>query len=195
MTALNITLNTDAARRGITIALLGASLLSAGYWLQAGFKAWRPPAAAGPSAPLARPVPAVSVVELARVLGAPPEALNGVAAGLAQRFRLAGVIASASGQGAALLSVDGQPARTFLVGAEIASGLWLQSVGPGEAMLAGGMQGPVMATLRVPELPAADASPAAAAAPAAPAETPVPGPAAGAAAPEAPVRSMRAAPG
>jgi len=192
MTALNTTLNTDPARRVITLALLGASLLSAGYWLQAGFKAWRPPAAAGPSAPLARPVPAVSVIELARVLGAPPEALNGVAAGLAQRFRLAGVIASASGQGAALLSMDGQPARTFLVGAEIASGLWLQSVGPGEAILAGGMQGPVMATLRVPELPAADASPPAEAAQAA---TPAPGPAAGAAAPEAPVRSMRAAPG
>ena len=192
MTALNITLNTDAARRLITLALLGASLLSAGYWLQAGFKAWRPPAAAGPSAPVARPVPAVSVIELARVLGAPPEALNGVAAGLAQRFRLAGVIASASGQGAALLSMDGQPARTFVVGAEIASGLWLQSVGPGEAMLAGSLQGPVMVTLRVPELPAADASPPAAAAQAA---APRPEPGTGAAAPEAPVRSMRAAPG
>jgi general secretion pathway protein C len=191
MTALNITLNTDAARRVITLALLGACLLSAGYWLQAGFKAWRPPAAAGSAAALARPVPAVSVMELARVLGAPPEALNGVAAGLAQRFRLAGVIASASGQGAALLSMDGQPARTFLVGAEIASGLWLQSVGPAEAMLAGSMQGPVMATLRVPELPTADASPPAVAAQAV---MPAPGPAAAAAAPEAPVRSMRAAP-
>jgi general secretion pathway protein C len=191
MTALNTTLNTDPARRVITLVLLGACLLSAGYWLQAGFKAWRPPEAVLPAAPAARPVPAVSVIELARVLGAPPEALNGVAAGLAQRFRLAGVIASASGQGAALLSMDGQPARTFLVGAEIASGLWLQSVGPAEAMLAGSMQGPVMATLRVPELPAADASPPATSAQAA---TPVPVPGAGAA-PEAPVRSMRAAPG
>jgi general secretion pathway protein C len=191
MSTLNTTLNTDAARRVITLALLGASLLSAGYWLQAGFKAWRPPAAAGPAAPVARPVPAVDVIELARVLGAPPETLNGVAGELAQRFRLAGVIASASGQGAALLSMDGQPARTFLVGAEIASGLWLQSVGPGEAMLAGSVQGPVMATLRVPDLPPADASPPTAAAQPA---TSVPGPAAGAA-PEAPVRSMRAAPG
>jgi general secretion pathway protein C len=191
MTALNITLNTDAARRVITLALLGASLLSAGYWLQAGIKAWRPPAVALSAAPIAKPVPAVSVIELARVLGAPPEALNGVAAGLAQRFRLAGVIASASGQGAALLSMDGQPARTFLVGAEIASGLWLQSVGPGEAMLAGSLQGPVMSTLRVPELPLVNASPPAAAAPAA---TSMPGPGAGVA-PEPPVRSMRAAPG
>jgi general secretion pathway protein C len=186
MTALNITLNTDAARRVITLALLGASLLSAGYWLQAGIKAWRPPAVALPAAPLARPVPAVNVIELARVLGAPPETLNGVAAGLAQRFRLAGVIASASGRGAALLSMDGQPARTFLVGAEIASGLWLQSVGPGEAMLAGSVQGPVMATLRLPELSPATAAETVA---------PVAGSAAGAAAPEAPVRSMRAAPG
>jgi general secretion pathway protein C len=190
MNALNITLNTDPARRLITLALLGACLLSAGYWLQAGFKAWRPQAATLTAAPLVKPVPAVSVIELARVLGAPPEALNGVAAGLEQRFRLAGVMASASGQGAALLSVDGQPARTFLVGAEIASGLWLQSVGPAEAMLAGSMQGPVMATLRVPELPPADVSPPGASAQAA---TPVPVPGAGAA-PEAPVRSMRAAP-
>jgi general secretion pathway protein C len=191
MTALNITLNTDAARRVITLALLGTSLLSAGYWLQAGIKAWRPPAVALSAAPIAKPVPAVSVIELARVLGAPPEALNGVAAGLAQRFRLAGVIASASGQGAALLSMDGQPARTFLVGAEIAPDLWLQSVGSGEAMLAGSVEGPVMATLRVAELPAADASPPATAAQAA---TPMPGPGAGVA-PEPPVRSMRAAPG
>ncbi len=191
MTALNITLNTDAARRVITLALLGASLLSAAYWLQAGFKAWRPPAAPLSAVPVGKPVPAVSVIELARVLGAPPEALNGVAAGLAQRFRLAGVIASANGQGAALLSTDGQPARTFVVGAEIAPGLWLQSVGPGEAMLAGSVQGPVMATLRVPELPPADASPPAAAAPAA---MSIPGPGAGVA-PEPPVRSMRAAPG
>jgi general secretion pathway protein C len=101
--------------------------------------------------------------------------------------------AFASGQGAALLSMDGQPARTFVVGAEIASGLWLQSVGPAEAMLAGSMQGPVMATLRVPELPPAVASlPAATAQAAAP--VPVPVPAAGAPAPEAPVRSTRAAP-
>jgi general secretion pathway protein C len=185
MTALNITLNTDAARRVITLALLGTSLLSAGYWLQAGIKAWRPPAVALSAAPIARPVPAVNVIELARVLGAPPETLNGVAAGLAQRFRLAGVIASASGRGAALLSMDGQPARTFLVGAEIASGLWLQSVGPGEAMLAASVEGPVMATLRVAELPPATAAPAA---------TPMPGPGAGVA-PEPPVRSMRAAPG
>lgn len=191
MTALNITLNTDAARRVITLALLGTSLLSAGYWLQAGIKAWRPPAVALSAAPIAKPVPAVSVIELARVLGAPPEALNGVATGLAQRFRLAGVIASASGQGAALLSMDGQPARTFLVGAEIAPDLWLQSVGSGEAMLAGSVEGPVMATLRVAELPAADASPPATAAPAA---TPMPGSGAGVA-PEPPVRSMRAAPG
>ena len=191
MTALNITLNTDAARRVITLALLGTSLLSAGYWLQAGIKAWRPPAVALSAAPIAKPVTAVSVIELARVLGAPPEALNGVATGLAQRFRLAGVIASASGQGAALLSMDGQPARTFLVGAEIAPDLWLQSVGSGEAMLAGSVEGPVMATLRVAELPAADASPPATAAQAA---TPMPGPGAGVA-PEPPVRSMRAAPG
>ena len=191
MTALNITLNTDAARRVITLALLGASLLSAAYWLQAGFKAWRPPSIALPAAPVAKPVPAVSVIELARVLGAPPEALTGVAAGLEQRFRLAGVIASASGQGAALLSMDGQPARTFWVGAEIAPGLWLQSVGPGEAMLAASAQGPVMASLRVPELPPADASPPATAAQAV---TPVPGPGAGGE-PGAPVRSMRAAPG
>ena len=191
MTALNITLNTDAARRVITLALLGASLLSAGYWLQAGIKAWRPPAVALSAAPIAKPVPAVSVIELARVLGAPPEALNGVAAGLGQRFRLAGVIASASGQGAALLSMDGQPARTFVVGAEIAPGLWLQAVGPGEAMLAASVQGPVMATLRVPELPPVDASPPATAAQAV---IPVPGPGAGGA-PEPPVRSMRAAPG
>ena len=62
---------------------------------------------------------------------------------------------------------------------------------PGEAMLAASAQGPVMASLRVPELPPADAS---APATAAQAVTPVPGPGAGGE-PGAPVRSMRAAPG
>jgi len=95
-----------------------------------------------------------SVNELALVLGAPPGATAGAAPGLAQRFRLWGVMASASGQGAALLSLDGQPPRTFSVGAEVAPGLVLQAVGPREAMLAASLQGPVILTLQVPDLPA-----------------------------------------
>ncbi len=46
-----------------------------------------------------------------------------------KRFAVLGVIASGSGQGSALLVVDGQPARAFRRGQEVADGWRLSSVG------------------------------------------------------------------
>ena len=45
-----------------------------------------------------------------------------------RRFQLMGVIASGTGQGSALLMVDGQPAKAFVQGQVVADGWRLQSV-------------------------------------------------------------------
>jgi general secretion pathway protein C len=47
---------------------------------------------------------------------------------LASRFQLVGVVAGGASQGAALIAVDGKPAKPFRVGATVAEGLMLQSV-------------------------------------------------------------------
>lgn len=102
---------------------------------------------------------------VARLLGAMPLAAAGPAfvAGPAQRFALLGVVARAAGQGVALISVDGQPARPLRVGAQIAPGYRLQAVGLREAVLVGDAQALVQILVL---LPARGAAPVAAALPA-----------------------------
>ena len=87
------------------------------------------------------PVPAATVASMARSAdadkkpGAVERALGHTAPTLAapdvqKRFALIGVIATGTGQGSALLVVDGQPARAFLRGQAVAEGWRLSSVGP-----------------------------------------------------------------
>lgn len=66
------------------------------------------------------------------------------------RFQLAGVIASHTRQGAALISVDGKPPKPYRVGAQVDAGLILQSVGPRRAVLAASNDGPAAFTLDLP---------------------------------------------
>ena len=129
--------------------LLVTAFLCAGYWIRAGltgeeirFKA---------AAPAYMTVVTGTVAELARVLGAPRPTLGGAALGSTDRFRAIGVIASASGQGAALISIDKGPPRPFRVGASIAPGFLLKEVSPREAKLADSLQGAVTATLPLPD--------------------------------------------
>ncbi len=69
----------------------------------------------------------------------------------AHQWALIGVVASASGQGAALLAVDGQAAKAFLPGQTIAPGWVLHSVGPRLARLALSMQDAPSVTLALPQ--------------------------------------------
>jgi general secretion pathway protein C len=144
-----INFETESRRRWVTSLLLLTALLSAGYWMRAGLSdgETRPVAAA----PSSVPVVAGTAAELARVLGAPRPALVGAAPGPTERFRAIGVIASASGQGAALMSVDKQPARPFRVGSNIAPGFVLKAVTQREIKLADSVQGEVTATLPLPD--------------------------------------------
>ena len=59
----------------------------------------------------------------------------------AKRFVLLGVIAADSGQGSALLAVEGQPARAFVPGQDVAEGWRLQSVREGGVRLTAGQGG------------------------------------------------------
>jgi general secretion pathway protein C len=103
-----------------------------------------PPAAAADVAPAADPA------ALARLLGAESAmVMSPAGSDASNRFRLAGVIASGSGQGVALLSIDGKPPRPYRVGSTLEEGLVLQSVEPRRVALASDAQGPVRLRLEL----------------------------------------------
>jgi len=143
-----INFETESRRRWVTALLLMTALLCAGYWMRAGLSAGDTQPVAVAPAPI--PVVAGTAAELARVLGAPRPTLAGAALGPTERFRAIGVMASASGQGVALMSIDKQPARPFLVGANIAPGFVLKAVSQREIKLADSVQGEVTLPLPAP---------------------------------------------
>ena len=72
-------------------------------------------------------------------------------ASLASRFALIGVLAGrSSGGGAALIAVDGKPAKPFRVGTAVDEGLVLQSLDPRQARLGASVDGPATLTLDMP---------------------------------------------
>ena len=67
------------------------------------------------------------------------------------RFALIGVLSGRnSGGGAALIAVDGKPAKPFRVGAAVDEGLVLQALGPRQAQLGRDAGGPATLTLDMP---------------------------------------------
>lgn len=126
-------------------ALAGASVVYWGLRLSAqpaaGVPAGAPPAVAAPDAQA-----------LARLLGAGPSvAVAAPALSPVSRFVLVGVLAGRqSGAGAALIAIDGKPAKPYRVGAQVDDGLVLQSVGTREARLGAGLKGPHTLTLAIP---------------------------------------------
>jgi general secretion pathway protein C len=97
------------------------------------------------------PVPA-DPAAVARLLGASPASTAAApVASLASRFVLVGVVASPSHKGAALIAVDGKPAKPFRVGSAVDDRLVLQSVGSRRAVLAESTDGPAVVTLELPQ--------------------------------------------
>ncbi|MEJ8846613.1 type II secretion system protein N [Variovorax rhizosphaerae] len=130
-------------------ALAAASIVFWGLRLAAPADTAPPPAVA--SAPVA-----VDPASVGRFLGAVNTPVAAVATpDAASRFVLQGVIADTDGQGAALIAVDGKPARPFRVGASIGDSYVLQSVGARAASLGAGARGPVAFTLKLPDRPMA----------------------------------------
>ena len=99
--------------------------------------------------------------DLTRLLGAAPVATAAAVAApeASSRFRLLGVMApkpgtkpTASGQGVALIAVDGKPARAFAVGAQLDTDLVLQAVSLRTASI-GPPEGAASVRLEIPPLP------------------------------------------
>jgi general secretion pathway protein C len=137
---------------GISFVLWGLVAASAVYW---GLKLTEP-SRAGAANPLAASnLPPVDPAAVGRLLGAVPNAAVAVAPpvhSLASRFALMGVVASRSHQGAALISMDGKPAKPFRVGTTVEEGLILQSVESKRAILAASADGPPKLTLELPPI-------------------------------------------
>lgn len=133
---------------GATFVLWALVAASAVYW---GLK-FTARSGGVPTIPVAaRTASPVDPAAVARLLGASPAAAAQTpVANLASRFALVGVVASRSHQGAALISVDGKPAKPFRVGSSVDDRLVLQSVESRRAVLAEGTGGPAVVTLELP---------------------------------------------
>ncbi len=131
-----------------TLAIWALAAASAAYW---GLRLTaRPP---GMPAPTAAPAPvAADVQAMARLLGAvTAQTPQAAAAPVSSRFALVGVLAGQQGgSGAALIAVDGKPAKPYRVGATVDAGLVLQSLGPRQARLGAGQEGVTTVTLEMP---------------------------------------------
>ncbi|MDB5942403.1 MAG: ral secretion pathway protein [Ramlibacter sp.] len=139
------------ALRASTLVLWLLAGASCVYW---GLRIAPRAAPAAVAAPLRTAIPA-DPQAVARLLGATPMAALPAAAtpavNLASRFNLLGVVAERSHRGAALIAVDGKPARPFRVGSAVDEGLVLQSVDRRRAVLAASASGPALVTLELPE--------------------------------------------
>ena len=144
-----------------TFAAWFLAVACVGFWglrLSAGASTFGAPAL--PAAPTV-----VDAQALTRLLGG-VEAAAAEPAVAATRYTLVGVLAGLrSGHGAALIEVDDKPAKPFRIGAEVAQGLVLQSLGRREAHLGASVDGPSSMTLRMP-LKAASSTDGGAASPA-----------------------------
>ena len=131
-----------------TLAIWALAAASAAYW---GLRLTaRPP---GMPAPTAAPAPvAADMQAMARLLGAvTAQTPQAAAAPVFSRFALVGVLAGQQGgSGAALIAVDGKPAKPYRVGATVDAGLVLQSLGPRQARLGAGQEGVTTVTLEMP---------------------------------------------
>jgi general secretion pathway protein C len=137
--------------RGVTFLLWAAAVASAVYW---GLKLSSAGAQGSPIAASTRPVAPADPAAVARLLGhtAGPVAAGPSAPPLASRFNLLGVVADRAQHGAALIAVDGRPAKPFRVGSTVDEGLVLQSVQSRRATLGASLQGPAVVTLELPPL-------------------------------------------
>jgi general secretion pathway protein C len=94
-------------------------------------------------------LPELDVSAAARSLGAAP-VQAAAAPTLASRFQLQGVMAGGPNAGAALIAVDGKPAKPFRVGAVVTDGLLLQSAQGRRVTLGAAMDGPQSLVLELP---------------------------------------------
>jgi general secretion pathway protein C len=125
-----------------------AAALSIGYWF------WLFPSATGvqPSVAMgSSPQPSLAVPgQMNRILGAVAmEAVNSET----DRLQLVGVVSSPSGQGSALIAIDGQVPKPYRVGQAVGDGFVLQGLEARKAYLGTLVNGPKQRALQLPALP------------------------------------------
>ena len=134
--------------RGLTLVVWALAAASIAYWglrllARPGVLAPTPLVASAPSTP--------DSMVVARLLGV-TQAQAVPQASLANRFALSGVVTGAPGGGAALIAVDGKPARAFRVCSVVEEGLVLQSAAARQATLGETRDSPALVTLDMPSL-------------------------------------------
>ena len=134
--------------RGLTLLVWALAAASVAYW---GLRLLSGPGALAPVTRAANASFTPDPAAVARLLGATP-AQAVPQASLASRFALSGVVAGAPGGGAALIAVDGKPARPFRVGGVVEEGLVLQSAAARQATLGETRDSPALVTLDMPSL-------------------------------------------
>ncbi len=144
-----------AASTVVLWALAAASIV---FW---GMRLVSPSDAAPPPALTLGPVAPPDPVVLSRFFGGEPAvAVATVAPEASSRFVLLGVVADGDRQGAALIAVDGKPARPFRVGARLSDDFVLQSVTTRAATLGASAGSASAFTLQLPTRPLAIPGPA-----------------------------------
>ena len=136
--------------RGLTLALCALATASATYWVLRSLDGGAPDAAQ-----VARvdDDAAQDPMAMARALGGGEVATPAAQPALSSRFALLGVLANQGSGGAALISVDGQPAKPYRIGASVEGQLVLKSVSPRQAQLAASVEAPALVRLDMPPLP------------------------------------------
>jgi general secretion pathway protein C len=135
-----------------TFILWALALFCAAYWL---LRVMATPSGAPTAPPVVRTPAPANPAALAALLGSRGQVETGNAApqaSLASRFVLTGVVAGRSGEGAALIAVDGRSPRPFRVGARVEEGLILQAVDGRRVMLGAERGGPHAVVLELPPL-------------------------------------------
>lgn len=133
--------------RTATLLIWALLTLSAGYWTLGAGRV----GTVNALPVVAAPVPTDSAA-VARLFGFSRAAEAKAAPVADKRYALVGVLARGR-QGAALIAVDGQPAKPYRVGAEVDAGLVLRSVGARSATLGPAHAGSAAAEATLIELP------------------------------------------
>lgn len=136
--------------RAVTFALAVLAALSAAYWVLKSTQAHSVSTVLPVTASAVAPLDPKSV---AMALGGGILVLaDKDSASARPPLVLVGVLAEGSRRGAALIGVEGKPARPYVVGATVVDGLVLQSVAGRRATLAATADGPAQVTLELPPL-------------------------------------------
>ena len=134
------------------VALPAATLL---VWAAVAFSAvtwvlrWSAMGNAPSTAAAAQALPELDVSAAARTLGAAP-VQAAAAPSTANRFQLLGVLDAGPDAGAALMAVDGKPAKPYRVGAVVVDGMVLQSAQGRRISLGASVDGPQTLVLELP---------------------------------------------